>query len=82
MRVFTPKGTYVDVSFGVNSGTWDIGIDNRVACFRELLKHRPVDVVPGYVYASVRLVSLEPEGIRKQQALAKLTDEEKELLGL
>lgn len=82
VKVFTPKKAYVDICLPIDSGTWDVGIDNRVACFREMFINRPVDVVASNSYAAVRLVSVEPLEIARQMALAKLTDEEKELLGL
>lgn len=82
VKEFTPKKGYVDIQLGYDSGTWSIPINERVAAFYELLIQRPVHVAPSNIYGCVRIVSLEPVDTKKAKALAKLTEEEKEILGL
>lgn len=80
----------VSVSLDISSGTWDMSCEDRVNYFKALLntenrEHRitVITVEPGQYYASVKLVGYDSheEYVRKT-ALEKLTDEEKEVLGL
>lgn len=78
------KCTSVSVTLDIDTGTWDMKGPQRVAYFRDLLAGRPVIVKEGAYYASVVLSvpSEEAVKIRRERALAKLTAEEKELLGV
>ena len=76
----------VDVSLDINSETWKMSPEDRVNYFKVLLNtenRENVTVQPGQYYASVRLVGYyrRDEYVRKT-ALEKLTNEEKEVLGL
>lgn len=78
----------VNITFGIDSGTWpiDSSREERLKFFREVFKNRDVDVEDCNYYASVTLTrhvdEKEIEEEVKRNALAKLTDEEKRLLGL
>ena len=84
------QGTKVSVSLDIDSGTWDMSNKDRAEFFRRTLAGRNVSVKEGQYYASVILVDgSSPEEIarkenelKKKQALAKLTEEERKLLGL
>ncbi len=53
----TPKCDTVDVSLDIDSGTWDMKPGERVRYFKELLKDRDVEVLPGKSYASCVLTT-------------------------
>lgn len=78
---------YVNISLDIDSGTWNMSPEDRVNYFKVLLntenREDVIIVEPGQYYASVKLVGYDSheEYIRKT-ALEKLTDEEKEVLGL
>lgn len=79
-----PPVNAVSISLDIDSGTWDMNSEQRANYFRNLFKDRRVTVQPGTYYASVTLVK-DPEREKlkiKARALAKLTAEERELLGL
>lgn len=83
-------GTKISISLDIDSGTWNMDEKGRAEFFRRMLAGRNVSVKEGQYYASVVLVDgSSPEEIlrkenelKKQKALAKLTDEERKLLGL
>lgn len=77
----------VHISLDISSGTWNMSPEDIVNYVKVLLntenrEHR-ITVEPGQYYASVKLVGYDSheEYVRKT-ALEKLTDEEKEVLGL
>ena len=78
---------HVNVSLDIRSGTWDMSCQDRANYFKILLntenREHIITVEPGQYYASVKLVGYDnrEEYVRKT-ALEKLTDEEKEVLGL
>lgn len=78
---------YVNISLDIDSGTWNMSPGDRVNYFKALLntenREHKITVEPGNSYASVKLVGYDSheEYVRKT-ALEKLTDEEKEVLGL
>lgn len=77
----------VSVSLDIDSGTWNMSCEDRTNYFKVLLntenREHVITVEPGAYYASVKLVGYDSheEYVRKM-ALEKLTDEEKEVLGL
>lgn len=83
-------GTKVNVQLDIDSGTWDMSGKDRVEFVRRMLAGRNVSVKEGQYYASVTLIDgSSPEEIarketelKKKQALAKLSEEERKLLGL
>lgn len=85
-----PMGDVVSVSLDIDSGTWDMPHERRMAYFRDMLSGRDLEVRSSTFYACVQLVrGADPktrENLRKQalaaSARAKLTAEELEVLGL
>ena len=86
VKEFVPKKHKVNVMLDIESGTWDskLGSDGRIQYFEKMLQKRPVFVESGTTFASVTLVNtaFTEEDKARQAALSKLTDREKELLGL
>lgn len=76
----------VNISFDINTGTWDMGSLQRVEYMKEVLKDRTdVEVEEGNYYSSIKLVSKKIKSrneLLKEQALSKLSNEEKKVLGL
>jgi hypothetical protein len=78
---------YVNISLDIDSGTWNMSPEDRVNYFKVLLytenRDHIITIEPGQFYASVNLIGYDSheEYVRKT-ALEKLTDEEKEVLGL
>lgn len=77
------KRTEVDVRLDSCSNTWDMSSKELVKKFKKLLSGQNVYVKEGRSFACVTLSKGKPtEDERRQKALAKLTAEEPELLGL
>lgn len=72
----------VNVTLDINSKTWKLSHNDRVKFFRNMLQNRDVYVSKGPSYASVILSRTNLEKTKREIALAKLTSEEKSLLGL
>lgn len=72
----------VSISFDIESKTWDIYGDKLVQYFNKVFNRRKVNVKSGNFFASVVLERDIPENEKRKIALSKLTEEEKELLGL
>lgn len=76
----------VNISLDINTGTWDMGSLQRVEYMKEVLKDRTdVEVEEGNYYSSIKLVSKKIKSrneLLKEQALSKLSNEEKKVLGL
>lgn len=72
----------VDITLDINSKTWKLSPHDRVEFFRNMLQNRDVYVSEGSAYASVILSRANLEKTKREIALAKLTAEEKALLGL
>lgn len=87
--VSIPTATKVNISLDIDSGTWDMPAPRRQQFVANLLTGRDVAVKEGQYYASVELIKGKTELERKEyekemlkkQALAKLSPEERELLG-
>lgn len=87
---FAKPGIKVNISLDIDSGTWDLHGKDRADFFRKLLAGRNVTVQEGQYFASVTIIdgSSPEEVLRKErdlkrkQALAKLTQEEQDLLGI
>lgn len=82
-KEFTPKKDSVNVMFDINSDTWNYiktesGLNNIKHTFRD----RPVNIKPSCYFASFTIESTNYNEIKKKEALSKLTEEEKVLLGL
>lgn len=79
----TPKRQYVDIMLDITSGTWKMSKEVRVAELSSLLKDRPVSVSESQFYGCVKLEThKETVEKKKEKALAKLTSEERKLLGI
>lgn len=79
----TPKSKTVDIQLNVGSGTWDMDTDTRVAEVGSLMENRPVSVIKSNYYGCVRLITNKKTTEDKRaEALAKLSVEERRLLGL
>lgn len=84
-----PTGTKVNVTLDIDSKTWDMKMVERKAFMEKLLGDRDTAVENGEAYASVTLVmgknelqrKARQEEMLKQQALAKLSSEERAALG-
>ncbi len=74
----------VNVCLDIESGTWNMTMPERKKFFEDVLAGRNVYVGEGSAYASVMLYrNCDLEKYEKREAaLKKLTDEEKQLLGL
>ena len=79
----TPKRKEIQISFDVDSNTWDMDSDGIVAAFEEVLKDRPVYVREGRYFSSVTLTTeKETEEEKRQKILEKLSPEERRILGI
>jgi hypothetical protein len=84
-----PTGVSVPVSLDIETGTWDLSGSERVKYFKKLLEGSHTIVKPSKYYACVELRSTEDPAvmaeqlkrIKRDQALAKLTQDEREALG-
>ena len=72
----------VNVTLDIGSETWKLTPEQRVDFFRTMLYKREVFVSKSSEYASVTLCNPRIENAKREIALAKLTHEEKSLLGL
>lgn len=79
----TPKRKTVDIQLDFGSGTWDMKSKNRAIEVGSLMRDRPVTVSESTFYGCVRLTTnkktLEE---KKAEALAKLSPEDRKILGL
>ena len=72
----------VNVTLDINPETWKLSPIDRIGFFRNMLQDRNTFVSKGSAYASVTLSRKNLEKDKREVALAKLTAEEKVLLGL
>ena len=89
---FTPSRTSVNISLDIDSGTWDMSAKQRKEYFKKMLgvRSNDIQIEDGKSYASVTInAGNGPEArekIRKemlrQEALNKLSKEEREILGV
>lgn len=76
---YIPKKREVNVQFDIESGTWENLDINEI---KDAFSDRPVEITNSNYFASFKIISHRmPENV-KQNALDKLTEEEKEALGL
>jgi len=83
ITTFEPTRSKVNVQLAIDSGTWDSSREQLAAEMREFFADRPVHIEPCNYYASFTITTekdIRAEDIRR--AKAKLTDYEKELLGV
>lgn len=79
----TPKRKEVNIELDIDSGTWDLKVKDRIKYFENLFKDRDVKVSNGNSYAGVKIsTNKKTKEEKRQEILNKLTDEEKEILGL
>ena len=85
-----PTASRVQVSMGIDTGTWNIHGQDRIDAFKRFLKGRPVTVEDGLYHACVQVVAGDsPEArermeaeVKRNKALAKLSPEDRKALGL
>lgn len=78
-----PKRKSVDIHFDIDSGTWDLEEKDRIKYFKNLFKDRDIEVSNSNSYACVKIsTNKKTKEEKKQEILNRLTDEEKEILGL
>lgn len=79
----TPKRKEVVITLDIDSGTWDLEEKDRIKYFKNLFKDRDIEVSNSNFYASAKIsTNKKTKEEKKQEILNKLTDEEKEILGL
>lgn len=84
------KASKVSVSLDIDSGTWDMSRQKQVDFFKKMLRDRDVSVEAGTYFASVTLydgsspeeVARRERELERERALAKLTDRDREVLGV
>lgn len=85
---FIPKKTSVNVTLDIESGTWKVDGNDRLNKLSELFKDRPVTIENGQYYASFKICTNDKniedkiKEAEKQKVLDKLSEKEKEILGL
>lgn len=73
----------VDVTFGVNSGTWAMTPKECVTAIKEVMKDRPIQVEQSCrTGAVVFTTETKTKEEKRQEVLAKLSPEERQILGL
>lgn len=79
----TPTRKTVDVTFGVNSGTWAMTSKECVTAVKEVMKDRPIQVEQSCrTGAVVFATETKTKEEKRQEILAKLSPEERQILGL
>jgi hypothetical protein len=76
---YIPKKGEVNVQFDIESGTWENLDINEI---KNAFSNRPVEITNSNYFASFKIISTKNSDIVKQSALNKLTEEEKQALGL
>lgn len=74
--------TQVQIELPINSGIWELDTDDQAKYFKALFKDREVNVVDVHGYGSCTISRISEIEDKRATALAKLTDEEKHILGL
>lgn len=79
----TPKKDTVRISLDIESGAWDFNVADAMEYFKEFFADRDVEVTGTHGYGSCT-ISTHKETIeeKKQKILQKLSNEEKQILGL
>lgn len=79
-----PKNNFVSVTLDIESNTWDLTSDDRKKYAEILFKNRPVEITKGNYFGSFKInaIGQKTEKEIKEEALSKLTKEEKQVLGL
>lgn len=78
-----PTYTSVNVTLDINSNTWNLNADERVKVVSPIFKGKPVIISPSNYYGAFKITTTkETLEEKRKRVLRKLTDEEKEILGL
>ena len=78
-----PTDTSVNVTLDINSNTWELNADERAKIVSPIFKGKPVIISPSNYYGAFKITSTkETLEEKRKRILQKLTDEEKEILGL
>ena len=78
----TPKAASVMVSLPIETKTWDLKGADRRKYYEKFLAGRPVKFGDKASYAGIELINTKYKDTIRIAALAKLTKEEKEILGV
>lgn len=79
----TPKTKSVKIQLDIDSGAWDLDQSQCLGEVREIFKNRPVRVREAHGWGAVTLTTTQETTEEKRNAaLAKLSVEERKLLGL
>lgn len=88
VRIGAPTRKQVNISLGIDSGTWHMTPEERTQAISKIMmdNERPVSVKKSNYYASVTLTTdqrtlEERKKDAREAVLAKMTPEERELLG-
>lgn len=85
---FIPKRKCVNVVLGIDSGIWKADANDSVKELSELFKDRSVTIEKGQYYKSFKICTNDEnvedkiKEAEKQKVLDKLSEKEKEILGL
>lgn len=84
LKSYIPKSKSVSVTLSIKSRTWDLTSNDRKKYADILFKNRPVVITQGSYFGSFKInaVGQKTEKEIKEEALSKLTKEEKQALGL
>lgn len=79
----TPKKDMVQIGFDIDSGTWDLNTEDAMTYFKNIFKDRDVEVIDACGYGKC-IISTHKETLeeKKEKILQKLSNEEKQILGL
>lgn len=78
-----PKRKEVNIRLNTDSRTWDLEGKDKIKYFKNLFKDRNIEVSDGNFYSSVKIsTNKKTKEEKRQEILDRLTDEEKEILGL
>jgi hypothetical protein len=82
-KVYQPTATSVNISFDVESKTWDsVKTDSGLMDIEKIFANRPVKITHSNFFASFKLVSNHADEFIRAKALEKLSPKERELLGI
>jgi hypothetical protein len=80
---YIPTRTSVHVKFDIDSNTWNMDGNTIIRVMKELFADRPVNIEKSNYYASFKISTEKNQRAEdRRRALEKLTDYDKELLGL
>ena len=82
VKKFIPKKESVSIKFDIESNTWDMHGHELLIETTEIFSDRPVSVVESYSGGYFEIKLTNEDDLKRIRALAKLSPEEKKVLGL